>query len=189
MSAVPKTYVSEEEYLAVERKAERKSEYYKEIFALAGASESHNSIVSNSIAVLHSFLKEKPCKVYPSDLRVYNKENGLYTYPDVSIACGERKFLDNTFDTLVNPTAIFEVLSPSTEDYDRGTKFKRYRSIPSLQNYVLISSMEVLAEVYTRNGDSWILTTAKGLDSEIHINAINYNLQLKDAYAQVDLEK
>jgi Uma2 family endonuclease len=103
------------------------------------------------------------------------------------VTYGEEKYLDSEFDTLVNPTIIFEVLSPSTENYDRGIKFKMYRSIPSLQNYVLISSMEYLAEVYTRSGDTWVLTTAQGRDSHIHISSINYDLQLSDVYAQFEI--
>ncbi|WP_207492798.1 Uma2 family endonuclease [Aridibaculum aurantiacum] len=189
MSAIPKQYISEQDYLEQERLAEHKSEYFNgEVFAMAGASESHNSIVANTIASLHPTLRGKSCKIYPSDLRVYNPQNGLYTYPDISIACGERKFTDDTLDTLTNPTVLIEVLSPSTEDYDRGTKFKLYRSIPSLQNYVLISSMEYQAEVYTKSGESWILTTAKGREAKLYISAIQLDLQLEDVYAQVDID-
>ena len=189
MSAIPKTHISEEEYLQLERAAESKSEYYKgEIFAMAGASEEHTGITLATGATLFNFLRDKSCRVYTNDLRIHNEKNGLYTYPDVIVACGERKFKDDIFDTLINPTIIIEVLSPSTESYDRGNKFKLYRSIPSLQNYILISSMEILAEVYTRSGDSWILNTAKSMDAHIHISAIEYDLQLRDIYAQVDLE-
>jgi Uma2 family endonuclease len=187
MSAIPKTLISEQEYLTLERKAEHKSEFYKgEVFAMAGATEEHNAIVGALIGELYSFLKSKRCRVYPSDLRVYNPANSLYTYPDVTVVCGENEYLDNEFDTLVNPTVIFEVLSPATEDYDRGTKFKLYRSIPSLLNYVIISSTEFAAEVYTRSNDNWILSTAKSKAAHIHISAIDYNLNLSDVYAQID---
>ena len=138
-----------------------------------------------SSLALYNFLKGKSCSVFPSDIRVHNILNGLYTYPDVTILCGKEEYLDDQFDTLLNPTVIFEVLSGSTEDYDRGTKFKLYRSIPSLQNYVLVSSTELLAEVYTRSGDSWILTTSKTKEEHIHISAIGYDLALADVYAQV----
>jgi Uma2 family endonuclease len=189
MAAIPKTSVSQEEYLELERKAPSKSEYYNgEIFAMAGASREHNAIVASILGELYSFLKEKSCIIYPSDLRVHNTANSLYTYPDVTIVCDKEEYIDDTFDTLLNPTIIFEVLSPATEDYDRGTKFKLYRSITSLQNYVIVSSTEYAAEVYTRNGDTWVLTTAKNLTDHLHISAINYNLSLSDIYAQVSFE-
>lgn len=187
MSAIAKATISESEYLELERKAFEKSEYYKgEIFAMAGATIEHNAIVGALIGELYSFLKGKSCKVYPSDLRVYNAANSLYTYPDVTILCGKEEYLDDQFDTVLNPTVIFEVLSGSTEDYDRGTKFKLYRSIPSLQNYVLVSSTEFSAEVYTRSGDTWILTTAKSKNEHIHISAIDYDLALVNVYTQVE---
>ena len=105
---------------------------------------------------------------------------------ETTILCGKEEYLDDQFDTVLNPTVIFEVLSGSTEDYDRGTKFKLYRSIPSLQNYVLVSSTEFSAEVYTRSGDTWILTTAKSKNEHIHISAIDYDLALANVYAQVE---
>ena len=119
-------------------------------------------------------------------MRVHNQINSLYTYPDVVVVCGKEEYLDDKFDTLLNPTILFEVLSSTTEDYYRGTKFKFYRSIPSLQNYVLVISTEMLAEVYTIHGDTWVLTTAKAKEEHIHISAINVNLFLSDIYAQVD---
>ena len=187
MTAVPKSLISQEEYLELERKAFEKSEYYKgEIFAMAGATKEHNKIVASIISALGQHLKGKECFFFPSDLRVHNPENTLYTYPDAIVVCGEEKYLDDKFDTLLNPTILFEVLSTSTENYDRGIKFKLYRSIPSLQNYVLISSTEYLAEVYTRSGDTWILTTIKDKDADIHISAIDFNLKLEDVYAQID---
>ena len=186
MTAIAKTLVSEEAYLEEERKALNKSEYYKgEIFAMAGASSLHNSIVSALIGELYGFLKGKSCKVFPSDLRVHNSDNTLYTYPDVTIVCGKGEYLDNELDTLINPTVIIEVLSPSTENYDRGTKFKLYRSIPSLKNYILVSSTEYAAEVFTRkDNDEWLLNTTKEKNGHIHISAINYDLLLSDIYAQ-----
>ena len=187
MSAVAKQTISESEYLELERKAFEKSEYYRgEIFAMAGATKEHNKIVAALIAELYNFLKGNSCSVFPSDIRVHNAANSLYTYPDVTIVCGKEEYLDDQFDTLLNPTVIFEVLSGSTEDYDRGTKFKLYRSIPSLLNYVLVSSTELSAEVYTRSGDSWILTTAKTKDEHIFISATGFDLALADVYAQVD---
>jgi Uma2 family endonuclease len=188
MSAIPKTFISEESYLEEERKALNKSEYYKgEIFAMAGATTNHNAIVASLIGELYAFLKGKSCKVYPSDLRVYNSANGLYTYPDVTIVCGKEEYLDEEFDTLLNPTVLIEVLSASTENYDRGTKFKLYRSIPSLKNYILVSSTEYAAEIYTRKeNDNWLLNTTKEKDGRLHISALDFDLSLSDIYAQVD---
>jgi len=187
MPAIPKSNITETDYLKLERQAANKSEYYKgEIFAMAGATKEHNKIVASIIGALSQHLKGKKCSYFPSDLRVHNNYNGFYTYPDVTIVCGEEEYLDDKFDTLLNPTVIFEVLSAATEDYDRGTKFKLYRSIPSLQNYVLVSSTEYAAEVYRRSGDKWILSTAKDKGNYIHISAINYDLPLSDVYAQID---
>lgn len=188
MSAIPTTLISEKEYLEEERKALNKSEYYRgEVFAMAGATKEHNKIVASIIIAVGQYLKEKKCSLFPSDLRVYNSENTLFTYPDVTIVCGEEEYLDNEYDTLLNPTVLFEVLSPSTESYDRGIKFKLYRSIPSLKNYVLISSTEYAAEVYTQiENNEWRLNTVKGKDSHIYISAIDYNLSLEDVYSQVN---
>lgn len=188
MSALPKILISEKEYLAEERKALNKSEYYKgEVFAMAGATKTHNRIVASVISTIGQYLKGKDCHYYPSDLRVHNNENTLYTYPDVIVVCGKEEYLDDELDTLLNPTVLIEVLSPSTENYDRGIKFKLYRSIPSLKNYILVSSTEHAAEVFTRNENGqWILDTAKDKGSHIHISAIDYNLSLADIYAQAD---
>jgi Uma2 family endonuclease len=147
MAAIPKTLITEEAYLEQERSATSKSEYYNgEVFAMAGATKEHNKIVASIIIGLGLHLKGKKCSIFPSDIRVHNNSNSLYTYPDVTVVCGQEEYFDDKFDTLLNPTIIFEVLSPATEDYDRGTKFKLYRSIPSLQNFVLVSSTEYAAE-------------------------------------------
>lgn len=188
MPAIKKTLISETDYLEEERKALAKSEYYKgDVFAMSGASSKHNAITGALIGELYAFLKGKNCKVYPSDLRVHNPANGLYTYPDVTIVCGKEEYLDEEFDTLLNPTVLIEVLSPTTEEYDRGTKFKLYRSIPSLKNYIMISSTEVSAEIYTRmENNEWKLSMAKEKEGIIHISAIEYELALMDVYAQVE---
>jgi Uma2 family endonuclease len=187
MPAIPKSYISEKTYLEEERKSTHKSEYYKgEIFAMAGAGRSHNKITASLIVALGNYLSKKECAIFPSDLRVYNRENLLYTYPDITIVCGKEEYLDEEFDTLLNPTILIEVLSPSTEDYDRGTKFKLYRSIPSLQNYLLVSSTEYAAEIYTRKeNNDWVLQTAKEVESQVYISAIDCTLSLRDIYAQV----
>jgi Uma2 family endonuclease len=155
MSAIPKETLSKEEYLDLVRKAEHKSEYYKgEIFAMIASSREHNKVVASIIGAIGQHLKGKDCSYFPGNLRVHNTENTLYAYPDVIIVCGKEEYLDDKFNTLLNPTVIFEVLSPATEDYDRGTKFKLYRSIPSLKNYIVVSSTQFAAEIYTRDNDN-----------------------------------
>jgi Uma2 family endonuclease len=186
MTAIVKPYLSEEDYLTEERKASFKSEYYKgEVFAMSGATKEHNKIAGAIVGELYAHLKGKSCAVMPSDIRVYNPANTLYTYPDVVVSCEEEKYLDDEFDTLLNPTIIIEILSKSTQDYDRGTKFFLYRSIPSLQHYVLINSLEFGIEIFTRDGEQWILTSANFLEDELYLSAIDYRFKVKDMYAQV----
>ena len=147
------------EYLAWERSSPEKHAYCDgEIFAIAGASEEHNLIVANIVGELRAALRPSLCKVYPSDMRVKIPATGLYTYPDASALCHRAVFEDDQADTLLNPEVIFEVLSDSTEDYDRGTKFKNYRSVPSFREYVLVSQAEILVEHFVRQPDgSWLL--------------------------------
>jgi Uma2 family endonuclease len=186
MTAIQKPYLSEKDYLEAERKATFKSEYYKgEVFAMSGATKEHNKITGAVIGELYAHLKDKSCSVMPSDMRVCNSLNTLYTYPDIVVSCEEEKYLDNEFDTLLNPAIVIEVLSETTQDYDRGTKFMLYRSIPSLKHYVLISSLEHSIEIYTRDGEQWILNTATGLEDELYLSAIDYRFKLKDMYVQV----
>ncbi|MCC6551747.1 MAG: Uma2 family endonuclease [Polyangiaceae bacterium] len=148
-----------DEYLAMERSSPQKHEYSGgEVFAMAGASKEHNLIVTNVVGELRNALRRLPCEVYPSDMRIKIPATGLYTYADASVTCDRPSFEDDEFDTLLNPQVIFEVLSDSTKDYDRGTKFKNYRSIPSLRDYVLVSQNEILVEHFVRHPDgSWIL--------------------------------
>ena len=186
MTAIQKPNLSEQDYLIDERNASFKSEYYRgEVFAMSGATKEHNKVTASIIVEIGQYLKGRKCSIMPSDSRVYNPLNTLYTYPDVVITCEEEKYLDDEFDTLLNPTIIIEVLSKSTENYDRGTKFARYRSIPSLKHYVLFSSMEYLAEIYSREADTWVLTTANKPEDSLYLSAIDYHFQLKDMYVQV----
>ena len=159
MSTQPKTFLTPEQYLDIERKAEYKSEYYRgEMFAMAGASLAHNTLVANLIGEFHGKLRAGPCRVLPSDMRVRVTSTGLYTYPDVVVVCGEPRVLDNQMDTLLNPSVLVEVLSPSTEDYDRGRKFEQYQSIESLREYLMLASDRVHADLYTRQPDGrWLL--------------------------------
>lgn len=180
-----------EEYLNIERNAEFKSEYYNgEMFALAGASYIHNKISSNLHVSLANQLKGKTCQVFQSDLKIREQISGLFTYPDVVVICGEPEFYDDEKDVVVNPTVIMEVLSKSTETYDRGFKFELYRSIETLKDYFMISQDKISIEYYTRNADnSWTLNEFKEINQCIEIKSIECILELKDVYYKVELKK
>lgn len=166
MSSLPKARFTPQQYLALERAAETKSEFFNgEIFAMAGASREHNLIATNVVRELSAQLKGRPCETYPGDMRVKVSETGLYTYPDVVVVCGEPRFEDEHGDTLLNPTLVVEVLSPSTEAYDRGEKSSHYRRLASLAEYVLIAQDRCHVERYARRPDGlWLLAEARGLD-------------------------
>jgi Uma2 family endonuclease len=188
MSTQSKPYFTPEQYLEIERKAEFKSEYYQgEMFAMSGASEVHVLIAGNVYAGLHQQLRHRPCRAYSSDMRVNVSAGGLYTYPDVTVVCGKPEFLDTAVDTLLNPTVIIEVLSKSTESFDRGKKFDLYTALPSLAEYVLISSLFVRAERFTRepNG-TWNFEAKNSLEGSIHLKSIDCQLLLADVYEKVD---
>jgi Uma2 family endonuclease len=189
VSTRPKTFLTPEQYLEIERKAQSKSEYYDgEMFAMAGAQEAHNLIVLNLGAELRSQLRLRGCRAYVSDMRVHVGETGLYTYPDVTALCGERKFLDADVDTLLNPTLIVEVLSPSTEAYDRGPKFSHYQTIESLRDYLLVSSERVQVDLFTRQADGrWLLTTVTDISESIAIESLVCRLALADIYDLVEV--
>jgi Uma2 family endonuclease len=160
MSTAPTRRLSPEEYLAQERLAEFRSEYLRgEAFAMARTSYEHALIKDNLAREAGNQLENGRCRVVTSDLRVKVDVSGLYTYPDIVIVCDEPEFEDAAFDTLLNPRAIVEVLSDSTEKYDRGVKFGHYRQLPSLQEYVLVAQDRFLVERYVRQADgSWVLT-------------------------------
>jgi Uma2 family endonuclease len=185
----PKTRLTPDEYLTFERASEVKHEYYAgEIFAMTGASENHNLIVANTIAILHAQLRQRPCKMYPSDMRVRTRSGILYTYPDITVVCGTAEFEDKEVDTLLNPMVIIEVHSPSTEAYDRGKKFQHYRTIPSLQEYLLIAQDSPQIEHYTLRNTEWVLTDANTLDAVITLPSIECMLQLSDVYEKVSFD-
>jgi len=187
MSTGPKHFITPEEYLNRERQAEHRSEYYRgEMFAMAGASANHNLIVLNTGSHLREQLKSKPCRVYPSDLKLRVEATGLFTYPDLSIVCGEPRLESDHGDVLLNPVVLVEVLSDSTEAYDRGKKFEHYRTIPSLKHYVLITQERHSIDCFTRsNGESWNLTSCKGLSGKITLEAIECELLGSEVYDKV----
>ncbi len=189
MSTQPKTFLTPEQYLEIERKAEYKSEYFQgEMFAMAGASEEHVVATANVVTILNTQFRGRGCRVYTSDMRVYIPASGSYTYPDVTAVCGERKFQDaRTPDVLLNPVLIVEVLSPSTEAYDRGRKFEQYQSIGSLRQYVLIASDRVHIDLYTRQSENvWTFLSAGRLEDTLDLDSIGCRLPLSDVYNNVD---
>ncbi|MBC7919893.1 MAG: Uma2 family endonuclease [Ferruginibacter sp.] len=190
MSAGPKPPLTEAEYLAVERKASYKSEFYRgEMFAMAGATRNHNALVSNLMGILNTRLRGKPCSIFPSDLRLHIPLTGLYTYPDAQVVCGKEAFVDNQFDTLTNPVIILEVLSESTEKYDRGEKFRLYRSIPSLREYVMVGSERVSIQRFALNEwGHWELTDASKPDETIRLKSVDCPLSLADVYDKVSMD-
>ena len=174
------------EYLERERHAEFKSEYFDgEIFAMAGGSLNHSLIAANLIREIGLALKDRQCIVATGDLRVKVDATGLYTYPDATIVCGDLEFDDEKRDTVLNPTVLVEVLSESTEKYDRGRKSQHYRRIPSLKALVLVSHEDFHVEWYTRESDSWLLNERTGLDQELDIQSLGIRISLAEIYRDV----
>jgi Uma2 family endonuclease len=184
MSSLPSYHLSPEEYLAIERRAEYKSEYVDGVmYAMAGGSERHNLIAANIIISMGVQLRNRPCRVYPSDLKVRVPNSKRFFYPDVSVVCGETRFAGDERDVILNPILIVEVLSESTAAYDRGKKFLSYQQIDSLQEYLLVSQDEVIVEHYVRqNNDTWLYTKAIGLEEAILLPSIECEVALRDIY-------
>lgn len=190
MTANPKPYLTEDEYLVFERASQTKHEYYDGvIYAMTGGKEPHNLIAGNAHASLHAQLRRKPCRVYQSDMRVKIVQTGLNTYPDVLVICGQPQFTDAVHDAVINPIVIIEVLSASTERYDRGMKFQNYQTIATLQDYILISQDQHRVEHFSRQENNrWLLQLALGIDAQINIQSIDCILTLADVYEKVELE-
>jgi Uma2 family endonuclease len=187
MSSQPTIFLTPEEYLALERKAEDKSEYVDgEIVAMTGASRKHNLIVFNLTGEIRQQLKGRSCEAYSNDMRVRIPSRRLYTYPDMAVVCGEPQLEDNEFDTLLNPTLIIEVLSEPTELSDRGKKFGFYRTIESLEEYLLIAQDECRIEQYVRQADGgWLLSEHRSPEDTVKLNSIQCSLELREVYDKV----
>ena len=189
-TAAAQAHFTPEEYLARERKALTKSEYRDgQIYALPGASRKHNLIAVHITGELYIQLRTRSCEIYTNDMRVKVSSAGLYTYPDVVVVCEEPRFEDSHFDTLLNPTVLIEVLSPSTAAYDRGEKFKRYQYLDSLCEYVLISQDSVCVEHYLRQEQDWDLTEFRSLDDVFSLVSIGCELSLQAIYAKVQFSQ
>ncbi len=188
MVAFQKTYTPEE-YLALEREATYKSEYYQgEIFMMAGASPNHNAVKEALSGSVWQHLRGKSCRSYSSDQRIHIPANGLYTYPDLVVVCEPNRYADIKRENLTNPMLLVEVLSPTTAAYDRGAKFALYRSIPTFSEYLLIDSTELRAEVFTKNEFGlWVLTSeASSPEGRVYLTTIDLWLPLAELYATTD---
>lgn len=187
MSIPAQRYMTSPEYLEWERCQENKHEYLNgDIVAMTGASRKHNLITANLLAGLHLQLRNKPCEIYSSDMRVKISSTGLYTYPDIVVAGGEPQFEDAILDTLLNPIVIVEVLSHSTENYDRGKKFSHYRSLLSLQEYLLVAQDQFQVEHYIRQPDeAWLLREYKQPEDQLRFTVLNCKLSLTEIYEKV----
>jgi Uma2 family endonuclease len=187
--AYNKQNISIESYLEMENASSEKHEYYKgEVFAMSGAKLPHNTITRNLLANLYNKLKDKKSKPYGSDQRIHVEANTLFTYPDISIVCGEVLTLNNDEYNVLNPTVIIEVLSKSTKNYDRGEKFKLYRDITTLKEYILIDSESIHIEVFRLNEKNhWELEEYNNIQRDLCINAINENLLISDIYEGVNI--
>ena len=189
MSALEKTFITPEQYLEIEDKAESRSEYFAgQMFAMAGASEPHITLVTNLVVELGLQFRKRPCRVYSTDMKVKVGKTGLFTYPDVVAVCGEAELLNSKNGVLLNPTVIIEVLSDSTELYDRTGKFEHYRRLPSLTDYLMVSQKTACVEQYRRQTDNdWLLTVTEGREQSVEIESIGCRLSLADIYDKINL--
>jgi Uma2 family endonuclease len=186
MATVPSQFITPEQYLEVERKAETKSEYYRgEMFAMSGASLPHALLTTRLAAMLDRRIGERDCSVASSNLRVLVAATGLYTYPDVVVFCGQPRFADSHFDTLLNPVMIAEVLSPSTEAYDRGRKFQHCRGLESLRHYLLIAQDRMNVDVFTLERERWVLTSASRPEDIVRLEGIGCEIPVGELYEKV----
>ena len=189
MASHPITKLTEEQYLAIERAAEFKSEFVNgEMFAMAGVTLQHSDLQTNIILELGPALRDRDCRIAGSDLRVRVSATGIYAYPDVTVVCGKRLLADDHKDILLNPVVIFEILSQSTEPYDRGLKFQHYRTIESLKEYILVDQSKVRVEQYVRqDANTWTLHDHQQLEQELKIDSIGVSLPLARIYYRVEL--
>ena len=180
------TYLSPEEYLTWERKQPFKNEYHNgQIVAMSGASRSHNRITLDTATQLNNQLIDSECEVFASEMRVRTSPTVSYFYPDVIVVCDEPRFEDDTFDTLLNPIVVIEVLSSSTAAYDRGEKFESYKQLASLQEYILISQDRVRVESYRRQGTRWLHNTFQHLEDVLPLASIECEVPLRAIYRRV----
>jgi Uma2 family endonuclease len=187
MSSPKPNIVAPRDYLDLERKSEIRSEYIAgRIFAMSGASRRHNLIAGNLFREISSAMRGRACEAYMSDMRVKVSATTMYTYPDIATVCGEPRFEDAHIDTLLNPTMIVEVLSTSTEAYDRGEKFAHYRRLDSLREYVLVAQDKIRIEHYQREGEQWILSEIGEPNGTLHLPSVDCHVALAAIYEKVE---
>ena len=184
-----KRFYTVQEYFAMEAVAASKNEYFDgEIFAMAGATRNHNRITVNLVSALNQALNDTPCEAFANDLRVPLEQARYYTYPDVVVVCGETEFAEKRQDTITNPVVIIEVLSDSTKDYDRGTKFAAYRKIPSLREYILVAQDEIHIEDFTKEPDgTWRLREYFENAELLALPALQMTIPVAEIYRRVEL--
>ena len=189
--AVKKTYYTREEYLALEEQAEYKSEYYDgEIFAMAGSSRNHSVICLNLNWGIREAIANKDCVGFDSNMKLDIPRAKQFYYPDLMVGCGNVEFLENRSDIITNPVLIIEILSPSTESFDRGKKFAYYQTVPSIREYVLVSQAEPMVEAFYKQDEKvWQYTAAKGLEETIIFQTLQAELMLKYIYQKVEWEE
>jgi len=180
--------LTEAEYLEIERAAECKSEFFDgEVFAMAGGTLQHSLIGTNVTREFGNRLGNNRCVAFNADLRIKIEATGLLTYPDLSVICGPPQFAERLDDTVVNPTVLVEVLSNSTEAYDRGRKFEHYRQIPTLQEYLLVSQTEPRIEQFVRESDGrWVLNEAVGMEKKVELPSLKITISLSEIFAKVN---
>jgi Uma2 family endonuclease len=190
MTALPKPQYTFDDYLAIEREQDTRNEYIDgQVYAMTGAKENHNLIVTNLIVSIGNQFKGRPCRVFANDMKVRIDLANAGTYPDVIALCGEREFYDQRRDIICNPALIVEVLSPSTEAHDRGNKFALYRRLPSLQDYLLISQERMAAELYTRQADGrWLMSEFDQAEQVIRRDSVNCEVPMAEVYDKVEFE-
>ncbi|HYI07508.1 MAG TPA: Uma2 family endonuclease [Thermoanaerobaculia bacterium] len=190
MSSPQPQLLTPAEYLAIERKSEIRSEYIRgRMFAMSGASRRHSLIAGNVFGEMWAQLRGKGCEAHMNDMRVKVSPTGLYTYPDIVAVCGDARFEDSETDTLLNPSGIVEVLSPSTEAYDRGEKFANYRRIDTLQEYVLVAQDKIRIEHYRRSdGDQWILSEISDPHATLHLVSVDCHVEVAAIYEKIEFQ-
>src|SRR4051794_5080983 len=188
MSTLTVTHVTTEEYLAAERLSETRSEYLDGgVYPMTGGTANHIRIISNITAELNTQLRGRRCDVFPVDMKVRLPDSQKFFYPDVTVVCGDLQFYDGRKDIILNPVLVIEVLSPSTEAFDRGAKFRAYQTIETLKEYALVSQDKPLVEQYIRDeGGEWRYKAAEGLESSLTLPSIDCTLKLGAVYDKVD---
>ncbi|MEA5470471.1 Uma2 family endonuclease [Spirulina sp. 06S082] len=188
VAAIKTRYYTPEEYLALEEQAEFKNEYRDgEIVPMTGGTTNHNELAGNFYAYLKFFLKKKPYRVYMGDVKLWIPSYRQFTYPDIMVIQGKPIYTDKSKTTVMNPMLIVEVLSKSTQNYDRGDKFEYYRSIPEMKEYILIDQKRFYAMQYVKNdADQWVLSEYTGEESAIALNSLEFEITFSDLYEGVD---